>query len=181
MSKRADLKTGLQWPTRMVLALMAFLLATSLLPLALSGDVSAQDTTGSDSELPAAGNEVIVVLDKGEDPQAAADAMGVEVTHIYTHVFNGFAGTVREQPVDTTSTRASRKRKPKTKQIALDGPVAAESQLIPTGVSRAGVPKDGSSHLDITPPVAADIAVIDSGISPLSDLAVYEAGSYSCL
>lgn len=180
MSNCADLKTGLRWPTRVVLALMAVLLATSLIPLALLGEVSAQETTSTDGDaLPPAGSEVIVVLDKSEDPQAAADAMGVDVTHIYTHVFNGFAGIVREQPVDTTDARASRKRKPKTKQIALDGPVAAESQFIPTGVSRAGVPKDGDSHLDITKPVLADIAILDSGISPLSDLEV--VGGYSCL
>jgi subtilisin family serine protease len=181
VSNHADLKTGLRWPTRIVLALMAFLLATSLLPLALLGEVAAQETTSTDGEaLPPVGSEVIIVLDDSEDPQAAADAMGVDVTHIYTHVFNGFAGVVREQPVDTTDARSSRKRKPKTKQIALDGPVAAESQIIPTGVSRAGVPKDGDSHLDITKPVDADIAIVDSGITPLEDLNV-QPGGYSCL
>lgn len=181
VSNRADLKTGLRWPTRMVLASMVFLLATTLLPLALLSEVSAQETTVTDGDaLPPAGSDVIVVLDDSEDPQSAADAMGVDVSHIYTHVFNGFAGIVREQPVDTADARASRKRKPKTKQIAFDGPVAAESQFVPTGVSRAGVPKNGS-HLDIASPVDADIAIVDSGISPLSDLNVFEEGSYSCL
>lgn len=180
VSNHADLKTGPRWPTRMVLALMAFLLAASLLPLALLGEVSAQETTSTDGDaLPPAGSEVIVVLDNSEDPRAAADALGVDVKYIYTNVFNGFAGIVREQPIDTTDARSSRKRKPKTKQIALDGPVAAESQIIPTGVSRAGVPKDGDSRLDITSPVDADIAIVDSGISDLPDLEV--AGGYSCL
>jgi len=164
----------------MVLALMAFLLVTSLLPFALLGGVAAQETISTDGEsLPPVGSEVIVVLADGEDPQAAADAMGVDVTYIYTHVFNGFAGIVRDQPADTTDGRSSRKRKPKTKQVALDGPVAAESQFIPTGVSRVGVPKDGESHLAIASPVDADIAVVDSGVSPLSDLDVQ--GGYSCL
>ena len=165
----------------MVLGFMAFLLATSLLPLALLSEASAQETTVADGDaLPPAGSDVIVVLDDSEDPQAAADAMGVDVTHIYTHVFTGFAGVVREQPVDTTGTRSARKRKPKTKQIALDGPVEIESQFIPTGVSRSGVPhQDGASHLDITSPVNADIAIVDSGITPLSDLDV--KGGYSCL
>lgn len=179
MSNHADLKTGLRWPARMVLALMAILLATSLLPLAILSEVSAQETTSSDDNaLPPAGSEVIIVLDNGEDPQAAADAMGVDVKYLYSHVFNGFAGIVREQPVETTDARSSRKRKPKTKQIALDGPVAAESQIVPTGVSRAGVPKDGS-HLDIASPINADIAIVDSGITPLEDLQV--DGGYSCL
>lgn len=181
VSNRADLKTGLRWPTRVVLALMALMLATSLLPVALLSEVSAQETTVTDGEaLPPAGSEVIVVLDDSEDPQAAADAMGVDVTHIYTHVFTGFAGVVREEPIDTTDARASRKKKPKTKQIALDGQVAAEAQIVPTGVSRSGVPhQDGADHLDIASPIDADIAVVDSGISPLSDLEV--EGGYSCI
>ncbi len=182
VSNRADLTTGLRWPTQMVLALMAFLLATSLLPLALLGDVSAQEATSTDGEaLPPVGSEVIVVLDDSEDPQAAADAMGVDVTHIYTHVFTGFAGAVREQPVDTTGARSSRKRKPKTKQIALDGQVEAEAgQVIPTGVSRAGVPhQDGASHLDIVSPIDADVAIIDTGIAQLPDLDVQ--GGYNCV
>ncbi len=179
VSNRADLNTGLRWPTRMVLALMAFLLATSLLPLALLGEVAAQDITGPDGDaLPPVGSEVIVVLENNEDPQAAADAMGVDVTHIYTHVFTGFSGIVREQPVDSADARASRKRKPKTKQIALDGPVSAESQFVPTGVSRAGVPKDGDG-LDIASPIDAAIAIVDSGITPLDDLEV--KGGFSCL
>jgi subtilisin len=180
VSNRVDVTNGLRWPTRIVLGLMTLLLATSLLPLALLDRVSAQETTVTDVEtLPPAGSEVIVVLDEGEDPQSAADAMGVDVTHIYTNVFTGFAGVVREEPVDTTDARASRKKKPKTKQIAVDGPVAAESQVIPTGVSRVGVPKDGNSHLNITKPVLADIAIVDSGISELPDLEV--EGGYSCI
>ncbi len=87
----------------------SFLLATSMLPLALLGPRfrhKRPPVTDGDT-LPPAGSEVIVVLDDSEDPQAAADAMGVDVTHIYTHVFSGFAGVVREQPVDTTDERAS--------------------------------------------------------------------------
>jgi subtilisin len=171
--------TGLRWPARVVLALMAVLLTTSLLPLALLDGASAQDSTGTDANnLPPVGSEVIIVLENGEDPQAAADAMGIEVTHIYTHVFNGFSGIVRDQPVNTPEGRAARKRKPKTKQIVLDGPVKAESQFIPTGVSRTGIPRTGSK-LDIPSPVDVDIAIIDSGITPLPDLDV--AGGYSCL
>jgi subtilisin family serine protease len=160
---------------------MAFLLVASVLPLPFLSGVSAQETTVTDGEpLPPAGSEVIIVLDDGEDPQAAADAMGVDITHIYTNVFTGFAGIVLDQPIDTTDARSSRKRKPKTKQIALDGPVAAEAQIIPTGVSRSGVPqKDGGTSLDITQPVDADIAIIDSGISQLPDLDVQ--GGYSCI
>ena len=182
MSNRDELKNGLPWPTRLALALMTLVLVASLLPLGFLGDAIAQDATGTDSEpLPPAGSEVIIVLAEGEDPQAAADALGVDVTHIYTHVFNGFAGIVREQPADTSGARSSRKRKPKTKQISLDGPVGIESQFVPTGVSRAGVPKNGD-HLAIPSPVNADIAIIDSGITPLADPQELNVqGGYSCL
>ena len=181
VSNRDELITGQRWPVRIVLALMAFLLTASLAPLAPLMDVSAQETTVTDDDaLPPAGSDVIVVLDDNEDPQAAADAMGVDVTHIYTHVFTGFAGVVREEPTESTAARSSGKRKPKTKQIALDGPVAAESQFIPTGVSRTGIPhQDGASNLDIASPIDADIAIVDSGISQLPDLDV--EGGYNCV
>lgn len=184
MFNRADVTTGPRWRTRVALALLTLLLTATLLPVAQLtqlSEVSAQDADGASQDtLPAVGSEVIIVLAAGEDPQAAAEAMGVDVTHIYTHVFNGFAGIVREPTADASQARAARKRQPKTKQIALDGPVAAESQIIPTGVSRAGVPhQDGASHLDIVSPIDADIAIIDSGIAQLPDLNVQ--GGHSCV
>ncbi|MFT4037733.1 MAG: S8 family serine peptidase [Thermomicrobiales bacterium] len=172
---------GLRWPARALLAFMALLLVSSLLPVALLGDAAAQETTVSPGDtLPPAGSQVIVVLENGEDPQTAADLMGVSVTHIYTNVFTGFSGTVLETPVATADTRADRNRKPKTKQIALDGAVQAEQQVIPTGVSRTEIPhQDGGTSLDIASPIDADIAIVDSGIAQLSDLNVQ--GGYNCV
>ncbi len=167
------------WPSR---PLRAFLLIATLVfivgalpPALLFAGVAAQESVGEDV-MPAVGSEVIVVLEDGEDPAAAAAAMGVEVRHIYTSVFTGFSGVVRAPEETVTAARARRK----AKEISLDGPVFAEAQFIPTGVSRTGIPQQsGGQNLAVPSPVDADIAVLDSGIADLPDLAVQ--GGVSCI
>jgi subtilisin len=149
---------------------MAAVVAFGVLPIgsiAPAPPVAAQGSSGE---------EVIVVLDDGEDPVAAAQAMGVDVKHVYRHVFTGFAGTLLP---GTDTTAAARSRRIDA-TISPDGDVQAEAQIVPTGVSRAGVPvaPDGES-LDIASPIDADIAILDTGISELSDLNV--AGGISCV
>lgn len=166
---------------RAVLALLALMVALSAFPLAWQEPVAqAQEETEEAALVP--GEEVIVVLEPGEDPEIAARQMGVEVTHIYRNVFTGFAGTVlppSEQPV--TAARARRK----ARDISPDGEVHIEAQEIPTGVRRAGTPVDeDNEHLDLpqslknTLEANVDIAIIDTGISELPDLNV--VGGFNC-
>lgn len=160
-------------PYRALLILMALVITVSALPLSALG----QETPSADEETPAIGSEIIVVLEDGEDPRASAAAMGVEVKHIYRHVFTGFAGTVTgEAPVTAAAARARRA----PKKISEDGDVRIEAQIIPTGISRAGMPhQPGATNLDIPSPVDADVAILDTGIADLPDLNV--AGGVSCV
>lgn len=120
------------------------------------------------------GREVIVVLEDGADPEAAAAEMGVKVTHIYRNVFTGFSGIMPAQAV--AEARAVRP----AANIFTDSPVAIESQTVATGVRRIGTPltADGE-HLAIASPVDADIAILDTGVTPNSDLTV--AGGKRCI
>ncbi len=166
-----------QWnagPTRRFRALMALLalaFAVTALPLVTITPPAVAQEAGL-----ATGDEVIVVLNDGDDPLAAAQAMGVDVTHVYKHVFTGFAGTVTDAAAAVAAERSRRA----PKQIVDDGPVQAEAQVVPTGVSRAGTPRQpGATNLDIPSPVDADIAILDTGIASLADLNV--VGGVSCI
>lgn len=159
---------GLPLPMRLLLAVMAAVVGFGVLPV------------GSDSSAPAAnaqeatGEEVIVVLEKGEDPVAVAAELGVELTHVYEEVFTGFAGTL---PADAVTEAAAARS---VQRIFLDGPVQAEAQTVPTGVRRAGVPtEEGTNRLSVDSPVNADIAIIDTGVARRNDLRV--AGGVDCV
>lgn len=156
---------------RLLLAVMALVVAFGELPFASVAPVPpavAQEAVGED---------VIVVLEEGEDPVAAARAMGVEVEHIYRHVFNGFAGTLLPA---TDSVEISARARRIDATISPDGPVQAEAQIVPTGVSRSGVPvAPNGENLAVDSPVDADIAILDTGIRDLPDLDV--GGGVSCV
>jgi subtilisin family serine protease len=118
--------------------------------------------------------EVIVVLEDGADPAAAAADMGVKVTHIYRHVFTGFSGIMPAQAVAEARAAST------PANIFTDSPVAIESQQVATGVRRIGTPltSDGD-HLAIASPIDADIAILDTGVTPNADLTV--AGGTRCI
>jgi subtilisin family serine protease len=131
------------------------------------------ETMPANGDAPASGEEVIVVLEDGADPVAAAQELGVEPTHIYEDVFTGFAATMPEATV--AEARASGM----VKQISQDGRVQAEAQIVGTGVLRVGVPHTpGSPNLAIASPIDADIAILDTGVSR-GDLTI--AGGKSCV
>jgi subtilisin family serine protease len=145
--------------------MLAVLVAVTALPASSAAPAVAQESRGE---------EVIVVLDDGADPVAAAREMGVEVTHIYRHVFTGFAGVLPAGAV------AEARRTRSARDIFPDGEVRIEQQQIATGVRRAGVPhRSGSSHLAIPSPIDADIAIVDTGVKRSRDLNV--AGGVSCI
>lgn len=150
---------------RLLLAMMAAIVGFGVLPVASDAPASAQE---------AGGEEVIVILDEGEDPVAVAAELGVELTHVYEEVFTGFAGTL---PADAVTDAASARS---VQRIFLDGPVQAEAQTIPTGVRRAGVPtENGTNRLAVDSPVDADIAILDTGVTRRNDLRV--AGGKDCV
>ena len=175
-----------------MLAVLAAVVTLSTLPIGSSApahSVAAQEESVPDEqtpsdenpensppseEAPASGEEVIVVLEDGADPVAAAQALGVEPTHIYDEIFSGFAATMPASAV--AEARASGV----VKQISRDGRVQAEDQVVGTGVLRVGVPHTpGSQNLAIASPIDADIAILDSGVDRGGDLRV--SGGNSCV
>lgn len=156
---------------RIILLLLTVLIPLSGLSASLSAPVRASALPGAVAPTLtrqlADDSEVIVVLDPGTDPLAAAAEMGASVTHVYHRVFTGFAGTVPPEVLSTARTL------PTVQAIFEDGKVRAETQVLATGVRRIDVPvtPDGE-HLAIASPVDADIAIFDTGVTPLSDLNV---------
>lgn len=158
-------------PARSLLAMLAVLLALSALPAGSAAPatrVAAQQSPAGEDE------EVIVILEKGADPVAAAREMGVDITHIYRHVFTGFSGTIPAEALAVARSARSVLR------IFPDGEVRAEAQTVPTGVRRSGVPhKAGSDRLAIDSPIDADIAILDTGVTRVADLNI--SGGTSCV
>jgi subtilisin len=153
--------------------LLAIVFALSAIPLSSS----AATAQAQEAEPPVAGSQVIVVLDDGDDPVAAAQDMGIAVTHIYRHVFTGFSGTVLPGSEEKVATARARHV---AKDVSPDGEVTIEAQTIPTGVSRVDVPhQDGATNLDIASPIDADIAIVDTGIADIPDLNV--VGGHNCV
>jgi subtilisin family serine protease len=121
------------------------------------------------------GNEpVIVEVARGANPEAVARALGVVPTHVYSQVFQGFAG---ELPAGAT--RAA-ERQGGVVRIWPDLPVQAEAQKLPTGVDRvdadenpwADIHKDGGT-------IDADVAVLDTGIAKHREISI--AGGRACV
>jgi hypothetical protein len=150
------------WPV--LLVVLAATVALPVLPTGSAAPRAAAQAT--------AGDEVIVVLADGADPKAVAAEMGVTPTHIYRHVFTGFAGTLPAEAA--AAARSSRL----AVGIFPDEEVQIEGQKIPTGVRRAGVPHEpGAKRLQIDSPIDADIAIIDTGVSRHPDLNVVDGKS----
>jgi subtilisin len=164
-------------PARAVLAVLAALVALSALPVGSAAPTfwaAAQEVAPPTEAAPASGEAVIVVLEEGADPLAAAREMGVEPTHVYEDALTGFAATVPMDALNDAMASGS------IKGVSRDGRVQAEDQIIGTGVLRVGAPPvPGSQNLAIASPIDADIAILDTGVSRVSDLNV--AGGESCV
>src|SRR5215218_2632853 len=151
--------------------MLAAIVAMSALPI---GSIAPAPSVAAQEDAPASGEEVIVVLEEGADPVAAAHELGVEPTHVYDEIFTGFAAIMPAAAVAEAQASGA------VKQIAPDGRVQAEGQVAGTGVLRVGVPHTpGSQNLNIASPIDADIAILDTGITGGGDL--YVAGGKSCI
>jgi subtilisin len=154
-----------------VLVVLTAIVGMSALPIESVAPVL---SVAAQEEVPASGEEVIVVLEDDADPIVAAQELGVEPTHIYDGVFTGFAATMPAAAV------AEAQASEAVKQISRDGRVQAEDQIVGTGVLRVGVPHTpGSQNLAITSPIDADVAILDTGVDRGGDLRV--SGGASCV
>jgi subtilisin family serine protease len=118
--------------------------------------------------------DVIVVLDPGVDPVQAARDMGVTPTYVYHHVFTGFAGKMSKE------WQVSAARRSDVRRISPDRRVRLTAQTLPTGIDRIDADLNADAAIDgVDTRVDADVAVIDTGISPHPDLNV--VGGYNCV
>jgi subtilisin len=135
--------------------------------------ISSQEDATADDD--AGGKEAVIVeVAPGANPQAVARALDVVPTHVYTEVFQGFAGELPAAAVRA----AGRQRG--VVAIWPDLPVRAEAQTIPTGVDR--VAADENAWADINADggsIEADVAVLDTGIEGHPDLTI--AGGKACM
>jgi subtilisin family serine protease len=124
----------------------------------------------------AAAQDVIVVLEPGVDPEAAARDMGVKPTFVYHHVFNGFAGKLPAQ-----SSVAATQRRRGVRRVSPDRPVRLTAQSLPTGIDRIDADQNTGAAIDGIdgPTIDVDVAVVDTGIAKHKDLNV--VGGKACL
>lgn len=125
-----------------------------------------QDATGA--------KDVIVVLDEGVDPEAAAAELGVEPTYVYDDVINGFAARLPQRALDAA------KRRRDVLEVTEDFRVRKFAQVVPTGVDRIDAEKSENVAIpEVSGAINVDIAILDTGITRGKDLNV--PGGKSCI
>ena len=146
-------------------------LETGRLPAAVEArGAEARDRGGR----PSAKDRYIVVLkDAAGDPRRVAERMatdGVVPTHVYRHVFRGFAAEIPPGRL------AALKRDPNVVSVTPDGIVRAVADVagVPTGVDRIDADLNTFAKIDGDDwRVDVDVAVLDTGVGPHPDLNVW--------
>jgi len=140
-----------------------------------TGRLPAAVTARGKGARPSVKDRYIVVLKNAVgDPLRVAKQLatdGVVPTHVYRHVFKGFAALIPPGRL------AALKRDPNVVSVEPDRIVrlAAEVAGLPTGVDRIDADLNTFAKIDDEdlPRVDVDVAVIDSGVGPHPDLNVY--------
>jgi subtilisin family serine protease len=98
---------------------------------------------------------------------------GTIADRAFRHAFRGFAAKL------DNAQRAALLADPNVAAVVPDEVVEIEAQSIPTGISRIGTPTSALSKINgLDERVDADVAIVDTGIGPHSDLNI--AGGYNC-
>ncbi|MFL5685990.1 MAG: S8 family serine peptidase [Chloroflexota bacterium] len=126
---------------------------------------------------PIATGHYLVMLKAGADPTTVASAHrkreGTVADRAFRHAFRGFAAKLDK------AQRAALLADPNVAAVVPDEVVEIEAQSMPTGISRIGTPTSALSKINgVDERVDADVAIVDTGIGPHSDLNI--AGGYNC-
>jgi subtilisin len=156
------------------LGLIAAAVALVGLSLALPASASARD----DSEV--VPGRYIVVLEAGSTAgqvaQAHASQFGFVPTQVYRHALQGYAASMS---AETAATIASL---PGVDFVEQDRQVHIAAQTLPTGINRIDADLSPTARINgVDERVAADVAVIDTGVSAHPDLNVNTAGGRNCI
>jgi subtilisin len=118
-----------------------------------------------------AGRYIVVLRSDTADPAAAAATIGkrahttIKVDQVYTSALKGFAGRFPQEDVSTLL------QDPQVVSIDVDQPVSIAAQTLPTGVDRIDADLNPTAAIDgVDTRVNLDIAVLDTGSGPHSDL-----------
>ena len=128
---------------------------------------------------PAAGQEagtapyIVVLKPNAGDPEVIAPRLAkrlkgkVGVKRAFRYALNGFATNL---PPGLAKKLAAA---PEVQSVEVDQPVYASAQTLPTGIDRIDVDKNATAKIDgIDDRVNADVAVLDTGVGPHTDLNV---------
>jgi subtilisin family serine protease len=126
---------------------------------------------------PIAAGHYLVMLKGNADPTTVASAHrkreGMVADRAFRYAFRGFAAKLDK------AQRAALLADPNVAAVVPDEVVEIEAQSIPTGISRIGTPTSALSKINgLDERVDADVAIVDTGIGPHSDLNI--AGGYNC-
>jgi len=115
----------------------------------------------------------IVVLKHGHGPAVVANTHSLKPHHVYSHALNGFAGEISAERLDAL------RKDPRVDLIEPELQLFASAQTIPNGVKRIGANLSPMAKIDgFDERVNADIAILDTGIAPHSDLNIYANVSF---
>ena len=143
----------------------------------MPGPSVAAATAASPAVVPDAANRWIVVLKSGTDVDGAVARqgrrLGFAADRTYRHGLRGYAAHLEPAQVTALS------HDPAVAMIVADEPIHAESQVMPTGISRVGGRLSSVARIDgVDDRVDADVAIVDTGIATVADLNV--VGGYNC-
>ncbi|MFK4100274.1 S8 family peptidase [Streptomyces sp. NPDC019531] len=176
-------------PKTIGVTLLALALAAGT-PSAVAHSAAAEippAATASDRAGAIAGRYIVMLKETGTDRQEDMDEavtaatehasdMGAFVHHVYRHALHGYAASM------TASTAAALADDPQVQSVQQDRLVRATDQSTPTGVNRVDADLSPTAAINgVDKRVNADVAVIDTGISPNHpDLNVNRSGGVNC-
>jgi subtilisin family serine protease len=164
--RRAEQRGRGRW---LATACALIVLLTGLAPWVAAAVPMRQEATD-----PTTTKDVIVVLDEGADPEAAARELGVTPTFVYDEAFTGFAAKLPPRVREAAARRAD------VAQITEDFPVRKFAQTLPTGIDRIDADQNATAAINGDGgQIGADIAILDTGIARNRDLNV--AGGKTCI
>ncbi len=145
-------------------------------PTATAATAPAPASSADTGRLSAAGR-YIVILVPGADPASVVERHrkkdGTRATDTFRRAFRGFATHLDARQ------RKALKADPQVKAIVPDDVIQVSAQTIPTGVSRVFATQSSVAKIDgVDQRVDADVAIVDTGVGPHSDLNI--AGGYNC-
>src|SRR5687768_13859153 len=127
--------------------------------------VAAKDVTGEEVQHYEIPGQYIVGIQRGHSPAQVARAHGLRPHSRFSHALNGFAGAVPPGRLQGL------RHDPRVEFVEPDLQLFISAQTLPSGVKRIGAALSGVAKIDgLDERVNADIAVLDTGIAPHTDL-----------